>query len=224
MTSAFDCFDYEPVSATQGDEFRDTTMTPAIIDIGVAERAEGKCETVSLLDPIAGRVMPIKPKDVPFVVVQCPSPSEASFLARWLTAATEADFLQTRLRRDDPPFDKAIERLRCHYDVEFSPAAMAFVRLWLTSGAAFSLSLFDSEWAEPFTYMVAAGFFMEVDNHYEMTQPRVLTSDVIARGLLRLAATEDQDYVLHPEWLLTTMTKQAARRTVKMIKRRAAYG
>jgi len=158
---------------------------------------------------------------VPFVVVKCPSNGNASVLARWLAVATEADFLQTRLRHYDPVFDKAIQGLRSYYDVEFSPAAMAFARLWLNGGSAFSLSLFDSEWAEPFTYMAGAGFFTEIDDCYEMTHPRALTSDVIARGLLRLAATEDQNYALHPEWLLTTMTKQAARRTVKMIKRRA---
>jgi len=168
--------------------------------------------------------MSIDTNNVPFVVVKCPSNGNASFLARWLTAATEADFLQNELRRYDQAFDKAIERLTGYYDVEFSPAAMAFARFWLNGGSAFSLNLFDSEWAEPFTYMVGAGFFTPADNHYEMSHPHALTSDVIACGLLRLAATEDHDNDLHPEWLLTTMSKEAARRTVKMIKRRATYG
>src|SRR6185437_1087696 len=90
---------------------------------------------------------------IPFVVVECPSINDAAFAARWLVAATEADFILTLYRKDHLDFERAIFRLRCHYDIEFGVAAMAFVRLWQKSGSAFSLSLPDSEWAEPFAYM-----------------------------------------------------------------------
>jgi hypothetical protein len=38
--------------------------------------------------------------------------------------------------------------------------------------------------------------------------------------LLQLAATEDENDYLHPEWLLATMTEEDARRNVLMIEHR----
>ena len=71
---------------------------------------------------------------IPFVVVECPSINDATFAARWLVAATEADLILTLYRKHHPDFERAIFRLRCHYDIEFGTAAMAFLRLWQRAG------------------------------------------------------------------------------------------
>jgi hypothetical protein len=49
------------------------------------------------------------------------------------------------------------------YAVEFSPAAMAFVAAWFKGQGVFSLNLFDSQWAENFAFITAAGFFTRGD-------------------------------------------------------------
>jgi hypothetical protein len=157
----------------------------------------------------------------PFVVVQCPSNGEAAFASRWLLAAVEADFALTRYRSANPDFEPEIERLRWLYEVEFSPAAMAFTRLWLENGWAFHLNLAQSEWAEPFTYMASIGFFKCAGQHYHMSHPGSFASETIARALLLLTGTEDDECVPHPELMLTTMTERDARRCVRTIKRSA---
>ena len=70
---------------------------------------------------------------------------------------------------------------------------------------------------EAFAYMTGAGFFTRTDKHYRMTHPDPLTSETIARALLQLAETKDEDDDLHPEWLLTTMTQEEAYRNVLVI-------
>ena len=144
---------------------------------------------------------------LPFVVVECSLPGDAEFASRWLAAAIEADRILTGHRNANPDFERAIERLSVIYAVEFSSAAMAFVCIWLNNGPAFSLNLFDSEWSEAFAYMAEIGFFTRTDQHYQITHPRALTPETIAHALLQLATTEDEDFYLHPEWLLTTMTE-----------------
>ncbi|MBR0695270.1 hypothetical protein [Bradyrhizobium lablabi] len=158
----------------------------------------------------------------PFVVVQCPSTGDAAFASRWLAADVEADFALTRDRSANPDFESDIERLRWLYEVEFSPTAMAFTRLWLENGWAFHLNLAQSEWSEPLAYMVCTGL-----QHYQMSHPGSFAPEAIARTLLLLAGTEDEDWVLHPELMLATMSDRDARRCVRTMRLRrktaAAY-
>jgi hypothetical protein len=159
-------------------------------------------------------------KQVPFVVVECLPTGDAELASRWLAAAIDADRMLSRHCLDNPEFKSAIERLGAVYAVEFSPAALAFVHFWLNSPSAFALNLFDSEWGENFAFMAATGFFTRRGQHYQMTHPHhALTTERIARALLRLAATEDDDHYLHPESILTTTTKAEANRSVLSIKR-----
>ena len=97
---------------------------------------------------------------------------------------------------------------------------MAFICCWQDSWPAFSFDLFSSEWFEAFAYMTATGFFTRTDQHYQMTLPPALTSETVALALLQLAATEDENDLSNPQWLLATMTEEDARRTVLMIEHR----
>lgn len=157
----------------------------------------------------------------PFVVVECPPTGDAAFASRWLLAAVEADFALTRYRSANPDFEPEIERLRWLYEVEFSAAAMAFTRLWLQNGCAFHLNLAQSEWSDPFTFMANIGFFKKVGRYYQMSHPGSFSPEAIARTLLLLAGTEDDEWVHHPELMVTTMTGRDARRCVRTIKRDA---
>jgi hypothetical protein len=153
---------------------------------------------------------------IPFVVVQCPSHSDAEFASRGLAAAVDADRILANHRNANPEFEVAIGRLGLITPTEFSWPALEVTRVWLNSGFAFSLNL-GSEMHEAFAYMTGAGFFTRTDEHYRMTHPDPLTPETVARALLQLAETEDEDDDLHPEWLLTTMTHEEAHRNVSVI-------
>jgi hypothetical protein len=92
--------------------------------------------------------------------------------------------------------------------IAFAPSAMAFIRMWLKGGDAFSFDLFDSEWAEIAFVMAAVGFFSQTGDRFQMTIPKRLTVNLIKRALLQLASTADAESALHPENLLATMTKE----------------
>lgn len=153
---------------------------------------------------------------VPFVVVQSPSHSDAEFASRWLAAAVEADRILASYRDAHPEFEVAIGRLGLITSTKFSWPALEVTRVWLNSGFAFSLEI-GSDMHEAFAYMTGAGFFTRTGEHYRMTHPDPLTPETIARALLRLAETKDEDDDLHPELLLTTMTQEEARRNVSVI-------
>jgi hypothetical protein len=155
-------------------------------------------------------------EQIPFVVVRCPSYTDAEFASRWLAAAAEADRILTDHRNAKPEFEIAIGSLGLITPTEFSWPALEVTRVWLNSRFAFSLNV-GSELHEAFAYMTGAGFFTPTDQHYRMTHPDALTPETIARALLQLAKTEDEDEDLHPELLLTTMTQEEAYRNVSVI-------
>ena len=63
----------------------------------------------------------------------------------------------------------------------------------------------QSDEGKEFAIMTEMGFFKWTDHHYQMAIPRRLTINTVKDALLRLAATEDEEYVLHPEHLVRGM-------------------
>jgi hypothetical protein len=133
------------------------------------------------------------------VLVEGTGPSDLNFVVRWLQSAAKADRLLDREFTNDPQFRASIDRLEVCTFVEFRPPAMAFLRMFLEDLTTFTLDLENSEWAEMFVIMVAAGFFQLTGDRYQMTVPKKLKVSKIREALLQLAATEDKDYYLHPE-------------------------
>ena len=132
---------------------------------------------------------------------------EAKFTRQWLQAAIDADRLLLDCYPQDPAFRPSLIRLEGPYGLEFSSAAMAFLTMCLEDGVFF-LCLETSEWADPFAFMAATGFFTRTGDRYEATLPEDLTIQTIKNALLELVATEDDlEGDLHPECLLTTMTE-----------------
>jgi hypothetical protein len=146
-----------------------------------------------------------------WILVEGPSSGDAEFTSQWLQAAIEADRLLKDYYSNDPIFRSRIDRLEVVYIIEFASSAMTFVEMWLKGPNVFSLGL--SEWAtEFFAIMVPTGFFTRTGDRYQMTIPKDLKIETIKNSLLQFAATEDSEYDLHPESLLTTVTQQGSPR------------
>jgi hypothetical protein len=133
------------------------------------------------------------------VLVEGTGPGDLNFAVRWLLSAAKADRLLEREFAGDPNFRTSIDRLEVSSLVEFRPPAMAFLRMYFEDMTTFTLDIENSEWAEMFVIMVAAGFFQITGDRYQMTAPKQLKISKIREALLQLAATEDKDHNLHPE-------------------------
>jgi hypothetical protein len=58
-----------------------------------------------------------------------------------------------------------------------------------------------------FALMAELGFFRLTGDRYQMTQPEPVSGSKIETALLRLASTEDDRYFIHPEYLVSFMSK-----------------
>ena len=146
-----------------------------------------------------------------WVLVEGPGPGEAEFLGRWLLAAVEADqALQNRFG-ENPSLKQQISRLELVYWICFSSAATKFVELLMKNLTCFSLPL-DEDRGEIFAVMAELGFFRLTGDHYQMTHPQAVSGSQIEAALLRLAATEDDEYFLHPEHLVIGLSSVEAER------------
>jgi hypothetical protein len=156
---------------------------------------------------------PGRPSNVParnWILIEGPSIGDADFTTAWLGAAVQADEALQAYFRTNPSFRERLRRLEIVSLIEFAPCAMAFVRMWLEGMGIFGIDLFDSEDAELFSIMAAAGFFMRTGERYQMTVPQRVNLVAIRDALVRLAETEDKDGFLHPEKLMVTMTWKEA--------------
>src|ERR1700757_760495 len=139
--------------------------------------------------------------NVPWVLIEGPAPGSAEFLGRWLLAAVEADrVLQEQLKKK-PHLKEQIERLELVYAISFAPTATKSVELLMKNLTCFSLAAVEEPWGEIFAVMAALGFFRLTGSRYQMTIPEDFSGDSIEDALLRLAATEDEENLLHPEHL-----------------------
>jgi len=59
--------------------------------------------------------------------------------------------------------------------------------------------------------MVTMGFFVPYNERYRMTVPLDLSVTKVKAAILKYAETEDEEYVLHPEFLVNTMSFSEAR-------------
>jgi hypothetical protein len=69
---------------------------------------------------------------------------------------------------------------------------------------SFVLNL-ETEDGEDFAMMLAMGFFEPIVDGYRMALPINLTDATVRAAVLKYAATEDDDFMLHPEHLVSTM-------------------
>ena len=158
-------------------------------------------------------------KQTYFILTEGPRLCDAEFTSQWLLSAIEADRLLQRCFSEDPRFHMSILRLECPYRIAFAMSAMAFVGMWQAGKGSFSLDLLDPEWAEIFCVMARLGFFKQTGQRCQMIVPETVAIDRIKDELLRLIATQDSGYLLHPEELLPTMSQQQAMDCKRKLKR-----
>jgi hypothetical protein len=64
----------------------------------------------------------------------------------------------------------------------------------------------DTEEAGDFAMMVAMGLFAFQNERYRMSIPSDLSLANVKEAILRYAETEDEEYALHPEHIVNTMS------------------
>jgi hypothetical protein len=144
-----------------------------------------------------------------WVLVEGPGPGEAEFLGRWLLAAAEADKALEEQRKRNPALKEEISRLEGLHQISFSPAATTFVELLMRNLTCFTLDVWG-EWGQDFTLMAETGFFHLTGDRYQMTVPQEISGSKIEAALLKLAASEDPEYYLHPEQFVSCLRKADA--------------
>ncbi|MBR0695224.1 hypothetical protein [Bradyrhizobium lablabi] len=142
-----------------------------------------------------------------WALIEGPKAGDAQFLGGWLLAAAKADKILQEQFELDPGFKRAVERLECVCAFVFSPTATKFVELLMGDLTAFPLSVIDEPLGESFVVMAELGFLFQTGDRFQMTVPKDLRSEKIKAALLRLANTEDEDFVLHPEELVHCMER-----------------
>jgi hypothetical protein len=142
-----------------------------------------------------------------WILIEGPRAGDAQFLGEWLLAAAKADKILQEQFELDPGFKRAVERLEVVYAFVFSPTATKFIELLMTDLTAFPLSVLGEPLGESFVVMTELGFFTQTGSRFQMTVPKAISSEKIKAALLRLANTEDEDFVLHPEYLVHCMNR-----------------
>jgi hypothetical protein len=156
----------------------------------------------------------------PWVLIEGPGPVEAAFLGRWLLAADEADQKLQQQFKINPRSDQEIDRLQGLHLIFFSSIATTYIHLLLKNRVCFSLDLWDEEaWGYNFPLMVDLGFFRKNGNRYQMTIPNEISGSRIEATLSRLAATEDHECILHPEHLVTSLSKANAQNLMRLLEK-----
>ena len=144
-------------------------------------------------------------------LVTGPSWGDAEFYGKWLLAASRAEKLGKEAQKD-PKFLKKIERLTVVYIPDFSVAASLIIMQLKEFRNSLIVRVDDDEEAEHFAMMAGMGFFRAVDHHYQMSIPKRLRPIDVRRAILKLVETEDEKFILHPEYLAAAMPLAEAKR------------
>jgi hypothetical protein len=148
-----------------------------------------------------------------FVLVQGPPWGDAELLGKWLLAASQAEGFWKEAY-EDPAFYKQVESVCTCYIPEFGISASIMVMQLKEYRTTFVLDL-NSQDGEDFTMMVGMGFFRPMDQKYRMAVPIGITAGKVRSAVLRYALTEDDDFILHPEHLVTGTMPFAEARAVQ---------
>jgi hypothetical protein len=152
-------------------------------------------------------------KTEPHVLVEGPRWGDAEFYSKWLLAAAKADVLWKKAITDDPSFKKQVEAVTAYCIPDFRIAATVMLSRFEENLASIMVGLTEDDWLEfnEVAMMAEMGFFVITGARYQMVLPRNLNSANVKRAVLKFARTEDEDGVLRPERLLTTMPYAQAR-------------
>jgi hypothetical protein len=139
----------------------------------------------------------------PYVLVQGPAWGDAHFYGEWLLAAATAEaFWKQAYAEED--FKQQIDRVCVAYIPDFGIAAARMIMRLLEHRTTFLIEL-NSEDGDDFVMMAEMAFFAHRNPSYQMTLPYLLTSEKVKAAIFKFAKTEDDEFMLHPEHLVTPM-------------------
>jgi hypothetical protein len=150
------------------------------------------------------RYLPEGEKTDTRILVEGPAWGDAEFYGQWLLNAAKAQTLLEQARSDDASFCSAVEVLEVMQCLDYGITAMVFLSQF--ADKEFQTFLFDPNSLDlnDFALMVEMGFFTLTGDRYQMTLPRDLDMERVKQAHVKLAETEDKDWV-HPERLVAHM-------------------
>jgi hypothetical protein len=119
--------------------------------------------------------------------------------------------LQSRLK--SPNFRKQVDRLCIPAYPDFGIGATVLLSRLKTNLASIILSLNEEDETlfEEFAMMAGMGFFVLTGERYQMVIPPQLNMKRVKITALKLAETEDEDFFLHPEYLVASVPYSQAK-------------
>jgi hypothetical protein len=144
-----------------------------------------------------------------YVLVEGGAWGDAEFYGNWLLMAAKANELLQQAKSDDPDFRSSIDTLEVLQCLDFGIMAMVFVSQF--ADKKLQTFVFDPVSADLFDFilMVEMGFFTLTGDRYQMTLPTKLDMDRVKQAHLKLAGTEDEEWI-HPERLVVDMPRARA--------------
>jgi len=147
---------------------------------------------------------PIREAGNACVLVEGPRWGDAEFYGQWLLGAAKANDLLKQAKQDNPRFCNEIETLELAEDIDYEIAATLFLAK-LANGTfqTFTVDCSSGD-LNDFVLMVEMGFFTLTGDRYQMILPANLDLHRVKESHLKLAATDDEDWI-HLERLVVTL-------------------
>jgi hypothetical protein len=139
----------------------------------------------------------------PYVLVQGAAWGDAEFYGQWLQAAGKAEAFWKEAYADED-FRQQVDHVCDAHVPDFGIAATVMIMQLKEYRTTFLIEL-NSEDGNDFAMMAEIGFFAHRSPFYQMTLPYSLTSERVKAAIVRYAKTEDDEFMLHPEYLVTPM-------------------
>ena len=137
----------------------------------------------------------------PYILVQVPAWGDAQFYGQWLQAAANAEVFWKEAYADQD-FKLQVDHVCDVYVPDFGIAAILMIMQLREYRTVLLLEL-DSEEGDHFAMMTEMGFYAHRNPSYQMTLPRFMTLEKVKAAILKYAKTEDDEFMLHPEYLVT---------------------
>jgi|SRR5215471_3375285 len=156
-------------------------------------------------------------KNATHILVEGPAWGDAEFYGQWLLEAAKAQRLLDHAKRDDLVFRQAIDTLEVVQLLDYGIMATIFLSQF--ADKQFQTFIIDlASWdANDFCLMAQMGFFALTGDRYQMVLPRNLDMERVKQAHLKLAETQDEDWVHHPERLIVAMPHARATRFQRLL-------
>ena len=132
------------------------------------------------------------------ILVEGPAWGDAEFYGKWLLSAAKANDLLQQAKTDDPEFRNAIDTLEVLHGLHFGIMATVFLSYFVDKEFQTFVLNSSSEDLLSFVLMAEMGFFVQTGKRYQMTVPEKLNTEIVKQAHLKLAGSEDDEWI-HPE-------------------------